>query len=145
MSFLTDVISSLRFPCVDTVKLLLRCGASVTVLDADRNTPLHTLCSTLQTAAIRMTDNDVNSIVKDLTEIFIDAGIHLDAVNADGLKASQVCVQNLVGTFIRGYETKAINLKCLAARCIALHRVPYKDELPRHLEKFVQLHCAEKF
>lgn len=36
-----------RFPCVDTVKLLLKCGASLSVMDADRNTPLHTLCSTV--------------------------------------------------------------------------------------------------
>lgn len=48
----------------------------------------------LQTAVIRMSDNDVRSIVKDLIELFIDAGIHLDAVNCDGLKASQVCVQS---------------------------------------------------
>lgn len=141
--FHTDDIC--RFPCVETVKLLLRCGASIAMVDADRNTPLHTMCSTLQTAVIRMSDSDVKCVVKDLTEIFIDAGIHLDAVNSDGLKASQVCVQNSVGTFIKSYETRAINLKCLAARCIALHRVPYKDAIPRQLEAFVQLHCAEKF
>lgn len=141
--FHTDDIC--RFPCVDTVKLLLKCGASLAVVDADRNTPLHTLCSTLQTTVIRMSDNDVRSIVKDLVELFIDAGIHLDAVNCDGLKASQVCVQNSVGTFIKSYETRAINLKCLAARCIALHRVSFKETIPRQLEAFVQLHCSEKF
>ncbi|XP_055538273.1 protein fem-1 homolog B isoform X2 [Wyeomyia smithii] len=139
--FHTDDIC--RFPCVDTVKLLLKCGASVAVVDADRNTPLHTLCSTLQTAIIRMSDSDVKGVVKDLTEIFIDAGIHLDAVNNDGLKASQVCVQ--MGAFIKGYETRAINLQCLAARCIALHHVSFKDVIPRQLETFVQLHCSEKF
>ncbi|XP_058836325.1 protein fem-1 homolog B isoform X2 [Topomyia yanbarensis] len=141
--FHTDDIC--RFPCVDTVKLLLRCGASVAVVDAERNTPLHTLCLTLQTAIIRMTDSDVKEVIKDLTEIFIDAGVHLDAVNNDGLKASQVCVQNSVRTFIKGYETRSINLQCLAARCIALHRVTYKDVIPRKLESFVLLHCSGKF
>lgn len=141
--FHTDDIC--RFPCIDTVKLLLRCGASVSVVDIDRNTPLHTLCSTLQTIAIRMSDDDVKAVVKELTEIFIDAGIHLDAVNSEGLKASQVCVQNSVGAFIRRYEARAVNLKCLAARCLALHRVPYKDVIPRQLETFVQLHCSEKY
>ncbi|XP_058836327.1 protein fem-1 homolog B isoform X4 [Topomyia yanbarensis] len=139
--FHTDDIC--RFPCVDTVKLLLRCGASVAVVDAERNTPLHTLCLTLQTAIIRMTDSDVKEVIKDLTEIFIDAGVHLDAVNNDGLKASQVCVQ--MRTFIKGYETRSINLQCLAARCIALHRVTYKDVIPRKLESFVLLHCSGKF
>lgn len=140
--FHTDDIC--RFPCVDTVKLLLKCGASMNVVDAERNTPLHTLCSTLQTVAIRMTDEDVKTVVKDLTEIFIDAGIHLDAVNCVGLKASQVCIQASVEKFIRSYEERAINLQCLAARCLALHRVPYKDIIPRQLEAFVRLHCAEK-
>lgn len=36
-----------RFPCVDTVRLLLDCGASTTVLDCARNSPLHTLTSTV--------------------------------------------------------------------------------------------------
>lgn len=141
--FHTDDIC--RFPCTDTVKLLLRCGASVSVVDVDRNTPLHTLCSTLQTVAIRMSDDDVRALVKELTEIFIEAGIHLDAVNIEGLKASQVCVQNSLGNFIRGYEARAITLQCLAARCIAQHRVPYKNIIPRQLEPFVQLHSSEKY
>jgi Fem-1 homolog b len=36
-----------RFPCIDTVKLLLHCGAPVSVFDYCRNTPLHTLTSTV--------------------------------------------------------------------------------------------------
>lgn len=45
-------------------------------------------------AVLRMADVDVRAVVKEITEIFIEAGIHLDAVNVDGLKASQVCVQS---------------------------------------------------
>uniref|UniRef100_A0A182Q172 Sex-determining protein fem-1 n=1 Tax=Anopheles farauti TaxID=69004 RepID=A0A182Q172_9DIPT len=133
-----------RFPCVDTVKLLLKCGAPVDVVDSDRNTPLHTLTSTLQTAVVRMADSNVKTVVKEITEIFIEAGIHLDAVNADGLKASQVCVQSCVAAFIKSYETRAINLRCLAARTIAQHRIPYRKLIPRQLEAFVQLHCTPK-
>lgn len=36
-----------RFPCVDTVRLLLDCGAPISVLDCSRNSPLHTLTSTV--------------------------------------------------------------------------------------------------
>lgn len=36
-----------RFPCVETVKLLLCCGASVSVTDCIRNSPLHTLTATV--------------------------------------------------------------------------------------------------
>uniref|UniRef100_A0A2M4AI33 Protein fem-1 homolog B n=1 Tax=Anopheles triannulatus TaxID=58253 RepID=A0A2M4AI33_9DIPT len=133
-----------RFPCVDTVKMLLKCGASVDVVDAERNTPLHTLASTLQMAVLRMADVDVRAVVKEITEIFIEAGIHLDAVNVDGLKASQVCVQNTVAAFIRNYEMRAINLRCLAARVIAQHRISYRGLIPRQLESFVQQHCTPK-
>ncbi|XP_058063001.1 protein fem-1 homolog B isoform X2 [Anopheles bellator] len=153
-----------RFPCVDTVKMLLKCGASVDVVDSDRNTPLHTLASTLQMAVLRMADVNVRSVVKEITEIFIEAGIHLDAVNADGLKASQVCVQStgraqarvamelnscfsLAGTvaaFIKNYETRAINLRCLAARTIAQHRIIFRTLIPRQLEAFVDQHCTPK-
>lgn len=41
-----------RFPCVDTVRLLLDCGASTTVLDCGRNSPLHTLTSTVSDACL---------------------------------------------------------------------------------------------
>ena len=41
-----------------------------------------------------MPDANVKTVVKEITEMLIEAGIHLDAVNADGLKASQVCVQS---------------------------------------------------
>ncbi|XP_050093586.1 protein fem-1 homolog B [Anopheles aquasalis] len=133
-----------RFPCVDTVKMLLKCGASVDVVDAERNTPLHTLASTLQMAVLRMADVDVRAVVKEITEIFIEAGIHLDAVNVDGLKASQVCVQNTVAAFIRNYEMRAISLRCLSARAIAQHRIPYRGLIPRQLESFVQQHCTPK-
>lgn len=36
-----------RFPCPDTIRLLLLCGARVNVFDCDRNSPLHILMSTV--------------------------------------------------------------------------------------------------
>lgn len=39
-----------RFPCADTVKLLLECGASVAALDSSRNSPLHTLTGTVSSS-----------------------------------------------------------------------------------------------
>lgn len=37
------------FPCADTVRLLLACGANISALDCSRNSPLHTLTSTVCT------------------------------------------------------------------------------------------------
>ncbi|EAA04628.4 AGAP007382-PA [Anopheles gambiae str. PEST] len=102
------------------------------------------LLELLQSAVLRMPDANVKTVVKEITEMLIEAGIHLDAVNADGLKASQVCVQSCVAAFIKSYETRAINLRCLAARVIAQHRIPYRKLIPRQLEAFVQLHCTPK-
>ena len=91
---------------------------------------------------MRLSDADVKMVAKEITELFIDAGIHLDAVNCDGLKASQVCSYNTVESFIKNYEVQAVCLKCIAARSIAQHRINYRENIPKQLELFVQLHCA---
>lgn len=42
-----------RFPCPDTIRLLLMCGARVNVYDCDRNSPLHVLTSTVSCGGFR--------------------------------------------------------------------------------------------
>lgn len=78
-----------RFPCIDTVKILLHCGSSVQVFDCERNTPLHTLASTFQ--IYRPASNEMLQMVEDIVKLFINAGVHLDAVNCENLTAAQVC------------------------------------------------------
>ena len=78
-----------KFPCLDTVKLLLHCGASVDCFDCERNTPLHTLAYTFQ--VFRPASNDLLSKVEEITKLFIDAGIHLDSVNCEGQTAARNC------------------------------------------------------
>lgn len=78
-----------KFPCIDTVKILLHCGASMNVFDSDRNTPLHTLASTFQ--IYRPATSEMLQMVEDIVKLFIDAGVHLDAVNYENLTAAQVC------------------------------------------------------
>jgi Fem-1 family protein b len=78
-----------KFPCLDTVKLLLHCGARVDCFDCERNTPLHTLAATFQ--VFRPASSDLLSKVEDITKLFIDAGIHLDCVNCDGQTAARNC------------------------------------------------------
>lgn len=111
-----------RFPCVETVKLLLNCGASVDVTDCIRNTPLHTLTATvrvhffsrlppsvrpmnlqliaalllsfppnLQLQNFRASDPLEMYNIEEITDMFIDAGVHVDAVNVEGLTAAQIC------------------------------------------------------
>lgn len=45
----------------------------------------------LQTA--RLLDSQVDiDIVEEITDMFIEAGIHLDAINIEGLTAAQLCI-----------------------------------------------------
>lgn len=76
-----------KFPCLDTVKLLLHCGASVEFLDRERNSPLHTLSSTFP--AFRSNTNEMMTKAKEIAILLIEAGIHLDAINTDGFTASK--------------------------------------------------------
>ncbi len=78
-----------KFPCIDTVRLLLHCGASVFTFDNERNTPLHTLAATFQ--IYRPASSETLAMVEDICKLFIAAGVHLDSVNIDNLTASQVC------------------------------------------------------
>ncbi|XP_055311305.1 protein fem-1 homolog B isoform X3 [Sitodiplosis mosellana] len=131
-----------RFPCIDTVRLLLDCGASTTVLDCGRNSPLHTLTATL---SFRMPDPQVDiDTIREITDMFIEAGIHMDAVNVEGLTAAQICTSPFIQVLLRRYEFNEVSLRCLASRCIAQHKIPYKDIVPKQLEMFIEMHSSEK-
>lgn len=82
-----------KFPCVDTVKLLLHCGASVDCFDCERNTPLHTLAATFQVFQ-RLPATELLTKVEEIAKLFIDAGIHLDSVNGDGQTAARNCTSS---------------------------------------------------
>lgn len=131
-----------KFPCLETVKLLLHCGASVDSLDNDRNTPLHTLGATFPT--FRNATSELVSKAEEIIKLFVKAGIHLDCVNVDGATASRTCSMQQLESFIKRYEVKHTTLKCLASRVIAQHKINYRNLLPFHLEKFIQLHSADK-
>lgn len=114
---------------------------------------------------------DIDTI-KEITYMFIEAGIHMDAVNVEGQTATQKCkdsckhnvdcwiqiliwlpspmitVSPLFAAYIkkllRRYEFNESTLKCLSSRCIAQNRIPYKDVVPKQLEYFIQMHSADK-
>lgn len=83
-----------KFPCLDTVKLLLHCGANVNCYDCERNTPLHTLAYTFQ--VFRPALNGLQAKVEEITKLFIDAGIHLDSVNCEGQTAARNCTSRKI-------------------------------------------------
>lgn len=81
-----------KFPCLDTVKLLLHCGARVDSFDCERNTPLHILAYTFQ--VFRPASTELLAKVEEITKLFIDAGIHLDSVNCEGQTAARNCLSS---------------------------------------------------
>lgn len=95
--------------------------------------------------------------------MFVEAGMHVDSVNLDGLTAAQLATRKYkriaqfpienkipylisasIEALVRRYDSRATGLKCLASRVIAHHKIPYKDIVPKQLETFIQLHSATK-
>lgn len=71
------VLIFFRFPCAETTRLLIQCGADVNAMDSERNTPLHLIVSYQKPISDFMT---LHTIIMDLTE----AGAHMDVVNSRG-------------------------------------------------------------
>lgn len=120
-----------KFPCAETTKLLIRCGANVNAMDNERNTPLHVIVNYRKAIADFLT---LHSIITDLTE----NGAHTDIVNNKGetpLEASTTGVAEII------LKTQVkISLKCLAANAIKINKVPYRGNVPPGLEEFIELH-----
>ncbi|XP_055374246.1 protein fem-1 homolog B [Condylostylus longicornis] len=127
-----------RFPSLDTVKLLLHCGASIATVDCDKDTPLHTLVMTM----LHVTDELVETVEK-IIKIFNEAGIHFDAVNKHGLTAAEYSLDKSIKHLLKHYEAQHISLKCLSSRCIAKHKLKYEGSIPVHLESYIKMHSKE--
>ncbi|XP_037813590.1 protein fem-1 homolog B isoform X2 [Lucilia sericata] len=135
--FTSDVC---KFPCFRTALLLVHAGASVIAMDELRNTPLHTLVASFPRDNPHLLPN-AEKIVK----LLVDAGAHLDAINAQGLTPAQVAHVAGLRNIILGYENSLTSLKCIASRCIAVNKIKYQGLVPTALESYIQIHSAEKF
>lgn len=72
-----------------------------------------------------------------IVEVLLKAGGHVDQVTASGERPSKNLRLNpKCHISILNYTS----LKCLAARVIQKHRIPYAGEVPKHLEAFVKMH-----
>ncbi|XP_055839238.1 protein fem-1 homolog B [Episyrphus balteatus] len=128
-----------RFPCYKTALLLVHVGAPVNAEDLERNTPLHVLIS-----SIRRDNTLVINQAEKIIKLFTEAGAHLDAVNSLGLTPAQLASVSSLSNMMAIYQNKSITLKCLAARSIAFYKLKYKNNIPKSLENFIQIHSADK-
>lgn len=53
--------------------------------------PLSAFISILQLQSFRATDPVDMYSIEEITDLFIEAGVHVDAVNVEGLTAAQIC------------------------------------------------------
>ncbi|KAM7345903.1 protein fem-1 homolog B isoform 1-T4 [Cochliomyia hominivorax] len=135
--YISDVC---KFPCLGTALLLVHAGASVIATDQLRNTPLHTLVASYPRDSLQLLPQ-----AEEIVKVLVDAGAHLDAINAEGLTPAQVGHVGELRNIILGYENSLTSLKCIASRCIAINKIRYKGFVPKVLESYIQIHSAEKF
>ncbi|XP_014616082.1 PREDICTED: protein fem-1 homolog B-like [Polistes canadensis] len=120
-----------KFPCADTAKLLIQCGANVNAMDDERNTPLHVI------VCYRRVTNDFMTLYSIIMEL-IEAGAHIDAVNSNG-KTPYESVATGVAEILLRTHTK-LSLKCMAAKAVKTYNLSYCGNVPRILESFIELH-----
>lgn len=68
----------------------------------------------------------------------------MDSVNEYGLTAAHESKSPIITSLIKRFELKTSTLKCLASKCIAKYRIPYKNLIPIRLESFIQQHMGFK-
>ncbi|XP_076231930.1 protein fem-1 homolog CG6966 [Calliopsis andreniformis] len=119
---LVNKYSRSKLPSLQIVTALIKAGADVNARDDDGNTALHL------TALSHIWR-------RDFAITLLDAGAHIDVVNNEGKTFEMLCDKTLYDTV---NPVKYTTLACLAARVVRrLYRV---EDLPKHLQSFVQMH-----
>ena len=117
------------FPSPAVVQLLVECGAKINANNETGSTPLHTASK----------EENFN---QEIVETLLDNGAHIDMRNGAPTYERPVdmlkLLPNGVGSKINPLHYTS--LKCLAARVVVEHGVPYKEEIPSVLEEFIQAH-----
>ncbi|XP_055321771.1 protein fem-1 homolog C isoform X2 [Sitodiplosis mosellana] len=112
------------FPNLKVVKLLLECDAEVNAKNESKSTALH------------VASNPYN-YVGEVVRVLLDYGAHLDQPNRAGEHPHYLIAFNSSNTIpIINYTS----LKCIVASTIIKNRIHYKNQIPKTLEEFVQLH-----
>ncbi|UJR38790.1 hypothetical protein I4U23_031455 [Adineta vaga] len=125
------------FPNVDTTRLLLAYGQRWIDVNArsqtSNETALHIVC--------RNINNDMKGNVLKIIEMLLDVGAHIDYVDSHGQTALNIATDTDIRTLLKSKQ-KISRLKCLCARFITMHQIPYDHVWPKStpLTSFVQLH-----
>ena len=121
-----------NFPSLEMIQLLLECGARVNSSDEDGNTPLHVAAENI----LLQQDDKVGKEMAKVIQELLNAHAHIDARNNEG----QMAGTNLSTVWFKIKLLNHVSLKCLAARVIKEHKIPYKGEVPVSLIPFIEMH-----
>uniref|UniRef100_A0A8C6THM1 Protein fem-1 homolog B n=1 Tax=Neogobius melanostomus TaxID=47308 RepID=A0A8C6THM1_9GOBI len=119
------------FPNAQVVKLLLECGAQVDAVDHEGNTPLHVIVQYDQLICDLLT---LHTIISSLVE----AGAHTDMANKQKKTPLDMCSTSAAKDLLK--SQMKMSLQCLAARAVRKHSIPYRNEIPKTLEEFLEFH-----
>lgn len=120
-----------HFPSDTLIQLLLKCGTHPNQVDSDGNTPLHIIVKYPRPISDFMT-------LHNIIFLLFEAGAHLDRVNHARQMASEVATTGVAEIILR--TKRQLSLKCIAARVIQRHAIPYKGHVPQTLNEFIEMH-----
>jgi len=116
----------LDLPSSAVVECLLVAGEVVNSKDERGNTPLHE-------AVFKQPKMSTQDVWLEVVNLLLLHGAHIDFANASGETAYDKLL-SVVNVFSH------VSLKCLAARAIRMHRLPYHGIIPTILADFVDRH-----
>ena len=120
-----------KFPCLKLANLLMDSGANFNAKDNDGNTPLHLITSWMPTKT-KLKD------LEKLVESFIQRGAHEDMTNNNNETVIDRASSDEVKAIL--FSKRKILLKCLAAKVVVKHKIPYEGIVPKVVERFVSVH-----
>ena len=120
-----------KFPCVETMKLIIHAGCNVSAINAKGNSPLH-LAVTFKPS------NEDPHLLKDVLETLFDGGVHEDLVNSEGKTAMDIAETDEARRILS--VKSRLRLKCIAARAVRKFGLCYVGIVPQTLERFISSH-----
>jgi len=126
LHFLKYVMSHFRYPCLQTVRTLLQCGADVNASNTIRNTPVHIFASN---------STDCNEAI---LQLLCNANAHLDYANALRETPMDMASNSHIKQLLKA--RMKLSLKCLCARLIQKNDIPFHGKIVNSLVIFVERH-----
>jgi len=112
------------FPSLEVARLIVECGGNVNGFNKANSTPLHTAVAP-------------NNYSKEIVELLLDNGAHIDLRNAHGQRPTSM-MRNIPECQIN--PLRYTTLRCLAAAAVTKHGLRYKDVVPHVLEEVIEAH-----